>query len=248
MELTSLENIGLTKNEGVVYMTLLRVGTSKTGSLLKESRLNSGKIYEILESLKRKGLVSETVSNGVKMFTAAPPSQLQQYLELKKQEITKEEQAVIKLIPHLEALRSQTVSEKRIVTYTGFRGIITAAEEALAATKPGEEILSMGISDINAWSQRYWLKWENMRMKKNISERAILSQKGIIYRDMKKLKNIKIRIMPLDTPVGIDIYGRDKVLLLHYQEPISCTLIYDEHTATTFRSYFEPLWKIAKEK
>jgi hypothetical protein len=43
--------------------------------------------------------------------------------------------------------------------------------------------------------------------------------------------------MELDTPVGIDIYGQEIVLILHYQEPVSCTLIYDEHTNKTFRAY-----------
>ncbi|MGV8162203.1 MAG: TrmB family transcriptional regulator [Candidatus Nanoarchaeia archaeon] len=248
METTILESIGLTKNESITYLTLLKIGTSKTGNILKISRLNSGKIYEILDSLKRKGLVSETIKDNIKFFTAAPPAQLSHYLELKKQAIYDEEKTIQKLLPSLEALRNQIIPEKRIVTYSGFRGIITAAEEALRNTPEGSEILSLGISDINAWSQNYWLKWEKMRENKKIRARYILSQKGTIYNDMQTPKNIKTRILKLDTPVGIDIYGKNIVLILHYQEPISCTMIYDEHTNKTFRSYFEPLWAIAKEK
>jgi sugar-specific transcriptional regulator TrmB len=247
VEQTTLENIGLTKNESITYLTLLRIGVSKTGQILKESKLNSGKIYEILDSLKRKGLVSETISDGIKFFTAAPPEQLSQYLELKKQKIAKEEQTITNLLPQLEALRNQTIPEKRIVTYSGFRGIITAAEEALKYISSKDEILSMGISDVNAWSQKYWMKWEKMREQKKVNGRYILSQRGTIYKDMQNPKNIKAKIMKLDTPVGIDIYGKSIVIILHYQEPISCTMIYDEHTNTTFRSYFEVLWKIAKD-
>jgi hypothetical protein len=246
METATLENIGLTKNESITYLTLLRIGTSKTGQLLKESKLNSGKIYEILESLKRKGLVSETISDNIKFFTAAPPEQLSQYLELKKQLIQNEEKSVQKMIPELEALRNQTIPEKRIVTYSGFRGIITAAEEALKNTPEGSEILSLGVSDVNAWSQNYWLKWETMREKKKITARYILSEKGKIYKDLQGVKDKKVKILKLETPVGIDIYGKNIILILHYQEPISCTMIYDEHTNTTFRSYFAPLWNIAK--
>jgi hypothetical protein len=154
---------------------------------------------------------------------------------------------VDEMLPNLEKLRKQLLPEKRIVTYTGFRGIVTAAEEALTQTANNEEILSMGISDINAWSQKYWVKWERMREQKKIHARYIISEKGIIYKDLKKTKGVKVRLLPLDTPVGIDIYGKDKVLILHYQEPISCTLIYDENTARTFKSYFEPLWKISKK-
>jgi sugar-specific transcriptional regulator TrmB len=214
--------------------------------LLKHSGLNSGKIYEILDSLKSKGLVSETEIDGIKHFTAAPPAQIRYFLEKKKIEIEKEEKIVDDILPQLELLRKQLLPEKRIVTYSGFRGIITAAEEALENTPKNEEIISLGISDINAWSQKYWVKWEKLREEKKISARYILSEKGRIYKDLKKAKHINIRLLKSDTPVGIDIYGKDKVLILHYQEPVSCTLIYDENTARTFKSYFEPLWKIAK--
>lgn len=247
METKALETIGLTKNESRVYLTLLKIGTTATGKLLKESRLNSGKIYEILESLINKGLVSETLIGNIRHFTASSPEQLKYFLSLKKKKLLTQEKTVNGLIPKLKKIQKSRLPEKRIVTYKGFRGIITAAEEALEDTKKGDEILSLGISDINAWSQKYWVKWERMRARKKITARYILSQKGTIYKDLKKAKDIIIKILELDTPVGIDIYGKDKTLILHYQEPVSCTLIYDEHTAKTFRSYFEPLWKVAKK-
>lgn len=242
----TLEQIGLTKNESITYLTLLKLGTSKTGLILKKSGLNSGKIYEILNSLKEKGLVSETIINGIKHFTSAPPQQLLQYMELKKKTLSEEEKLVKSMIPNLEKIQKSILPEKRIVTYSGFRGMMTAAEEALAQTPNGKEIVSLGISDINAWSQDYWLKWEKLRLKKKITAKYILSQKGVIYKDLKNIKNIQVKFLKADTPVGIDIYGEKIVLILHYQEPVTCTMIYDEHTVRTFKSYFEILWKQAK--
>ena len=63
METNILESIGLTHNESIVYLSLLKRGTSKSGDILNASGINSGKIYEILESLKRKGLASESIIN-----------------------------------------------------------------------------------------------------------------------------------------------------------------------------------------
>ncbi len=246
MNIKSLEKIGLTKNESKVYLTLLKIGLNKTGEILKKSNLNSGKIYEILESLKNKGLISETIKNGIKHFAAAPPKQLLQYIELKKEELKKEESTVKKLIPDLERLREEKLPEKRITTYVGMKGIITASEEALSKISKDEEILSLGITDDNLKFQKYWLNWETKRLKKKIKSRYIISQKGIIFNDLKKIKNVKVRILSAETPAGIDIYGNSILILLHYQEPISCTIIYDEHTVKTFKSYFELLWKQAK--
>ena len=84
-----------------------------------------------------------------------------------------------------------------------------------------------------------------MREEKKIKARYILSEKGKIYADLKGAKDIQVKILELKTPVGVDIYGKDKVLILHYQEPASCTLIYDEYTNQSFRQFFEPLWKMA---
>src|SRR3989344_5827677 len=83
METETLEKIGLTKNESIVYLTLVKSGTIKTAKILKKSGLNSGRIYDTLESLKHKGLISESNINGVKHFTASPPNQLKEYFQQK---------------------------------------------------------------------------------------------------------------------------------------------------------------------
>ncbi len=247
MDAQLLEKLGLTRNESIVYFTLLKTGTTTTTMILKQSGLNSGKIYEILEGLKQKGLVSETIVNGMKRFTAAPPQQLHYFLAQKKEKLAQEESLINTLIPQLDVIRNEPLEQKKILVYTGFKGMVTAAEEALFSTPAGSEILSLGISDTNAKYQQYWIKWEKMRVKKKISARYLLSQKGIIYHDLKDEKHVRLKILKLDTPVGVDIYGKDKVLILHYQEPVSCTLIYDEHTATSFRAFFEAMWTMGKK-
>ena len=78
-----LQEIGLTQNEIKVYLTLLELGESKTGEILKKSRLNSGRIYEILNSLQEKGLVSFILKSGVKYFRPADPKRVNDYLNLK---------------------------------------------------------------------------------------------------------------------------------------------------------------------
>ena len=117
MEYKVLEEIGLTRNESLVYLTLLRIGTSKTGEILKQSNLNSGKIYEILESLKIKGLVSESVINNIKHFTASPPLQLNEYIKVKKDNLRKDEHLIESLIPELNKIRNEKIKETKAVTY-----------------------------------------------------------------------------------------------------------------------------------
>ena len=148
METKSLQAIGLTKNESTIYLALLKIGTSKSGDILHTSGLNSGKIYEILDSLNKKGLVSESIVNKVRHFTAAPPKQLLEYLEQKKANINQEETLIKKEIPELEKLRETTLKEPLATTYLGLRGLKTATDEALDSLKKGDEILAMGVTEL----------------------------------------------------------------------------------------------------
>jgi sugar-specific transcriptional regulator TrmB len=226
---------------------LLQLGTSKTGEILKKSGLNSGKIYEILESLKAKGLLSESVINNIKYFTAAPPSQILEYIKNKKEELEKEEAIIKSVLPELEKLRNLTTKETRTVTYTGLRGIKTAADEALDSMKQGEDILAMRVTELkNEVFNKFWMKWQTRRINKKISLKMIFSEKSEYYKIFAKSKYTQAKILTGITPVTVDIFGEDKTLILNYGKSPSCILIYDKDTAQSFRQFFKQLWKLAK--
>jgi sugar-specific transcriptional regulator TrmB len=242
-----LQSIGLTKNESVVYLSLLELGTSKSGDILHKSGLNSGKIYEILDSLKKKGLASESIISNIRHFTASPPKQLLYYLQQKKNEIKNKESIIKNSIPQLEKLRETTIKEPIAVTYLGMKGLKTAADEALDSLKIDDEILAMGVSSLkNKKINEFWKAWSQKRIKKKIIAKHIFSEKSEYYNNFKKMNHTKAKILGGITPVTVDIFGEDIVLILSYKEPISCTLIKDKNTATSFKQFFNQLWKLSK--
>ncbi len=245
-----LEKVGLTHNESKIYLTLLRTGTAKSGEILNRSGLNSGKIYEILESLKKKGLVSESVVNKVKHFTAAPPKQILDYLEKKKAEIAEEEATILQALPNLELIRNSAIKDIRAVTYIGYNGIKTAADEALDSLKDDDEILAMGVTENkDAKFNEFWRLWtqKRIKLKPKIVAKHIFSEKGKYFESFLKLRKNESKVLEGLTPVTVDIFGEDKVLILNYNEPASCVMIYDKNTATAFKTFFYQLWKIAKK-
>ena len=247
MELKTLERIGLTRNESKVYQTLLQLGTSKTGEILKKSGLNSGKIYEILESLKLKGLLSESIINNIKYFTAAPPSQILGYIQDKKDELDKEEATIKSLLPELEKLRNIPKEETKSITYTGLRGIKTATEEALDAMNSDEDILAMGVTKLKGEDfNKFWKKWQIRRVEKKIHQKMIFSEKSDYYKKFIRSKYTQARVLDGLTPATIDIFGENKTLILNYGKTPSCILIYDKNTAQSFSQFSRQLWKIAK--
>ena len=82
-----LEEIGLTKGEIKVYLTLLKLGETTTGKIIEEAGISSGKIYEILDKLIRKGLAGFIIKDKTKHFAAASPNRIVDYLREKESDI-----------------------------------------------------------------------------------------------------------------------------------------------------------------
>lgn len=245
-DVSLLESLGLTHNETLAYLTLSKIGSAKTGKLLKESGLNTGKIYEILESLKRKGLVSETEIDNVKHFSAAPPEKLLDYIKRKKDALEQEEKTALTLIPQIEQIRQFKLEPSRVVVYTGFHGFSTAVFEATRTLKKGEEVLAMGVRSSKGDNfNRVWTKWANETLPKN-HERVIFSEKGTFYEFKIHSPYSKIRLLESNTPTAIVIFGDHTVLILQYSEPIKVVFINDDLVAATFISLFEQLWSVAE--
>ena len=79
-----LEEIGLSKKEAVLYLTLLRYGQRPITFLSNKAGVNRGLGYVLLHSLLEKGLVTKTTKGRVQYFSALDPKYLVTYLEHKK--------------------------------------------------------------------------------------------------------------------------------------------------------------------
>ncbi len=247
-ELKVMEDVGFTKNESVVYFALLRNGVLTSGEILKKSGINSGKIYEILERLQDKGVVSETTINNVRHFAAAPPSQILKYIRNKQDELKKDEKDIVALLPQLQKMMNISKQQALVRVYTGYRGIETAMDQLLSGMKPDEEILGMGSTKfIHGRTKRFWNRYTRIRVGKKIRTRMLFSERTDYYKDYKKTRYSKSRFLNTITPVTVYVYGKDNTLIFNYEDPPSCILINDKGTADSFRNFFEQLWLIAKK-
>ena len=151
------------------------------------------------------------------------------------------------MLPDFEKLRSSPTKEVKAITYTGLRGIKTAADEALDSMKEDEDILAMGVSKSKDESfNKFWQRWQTRRINKKIPQKMIFSEKSKYYKIFTKSKYTQAKVLIGMTPATIDIFGKDKTLILNYGDSPSCILIYDKNTAQSFRQFFKQLWKIAK--
>ena len=70
MDKQQLINIGLSNNEVDIYLSLLESGQSLVGEITKKTKINRTHIYDRLQKLINKGLVSYIIKNNRKYFYA----------------------------------------------------------------------------------------------------------------------------------------------------------------------------------
>lgn len=120
-----LQDIGLSEKEAIVYISLLAVENSSVLDLSKKTKLNRSTTYVILESLAKKGLVTETTVGKKTHFQAEPPERLETYIEQRKIMLDEQAKKLKDVIPQIKSVQREG-GEKPIVQYfEGKEGVLS---------------------------------------------------------------------------------------------------------------------------
>ncbi|MDO8556676.1 MAG: helix-turn-helix domain-containing protein [Nanoarchaeota archaeon] len=243
-----LESLGLTKNEISVYLALLRLGETTAGLIVDESHVTRSKIYDLLERLQQKGLVSFIYKKSVRYYHAAPPQTIIHYLERKEQVLHEQKQAVQKILPELLLEQTMNHHKKTAEIYLGMKGMENAFQTVIQLFNKNIPYYSFGAGSGQNISaiQLLFHRLQQARTKKNVSAHIIFNEKSRgLFENQEESKLNHIRYLPETTPAAINIYENYLIIAILTEEPITI-LINNKEAADSFRSYFALLWKIAK--
>src|SRR3989338_1472481 len=99
MDLSALEDIGLTKSEISVFISLISLGKSPAGPIVRKSGLQNSVVHRAIPRLIGKGLINYVQEGKKKYYSASDPKMILNYLDIKKERIEK-------LLPELMARQS----------------------------------------------------------------------------------------------------------------------------------------------
>lgn len=105
MDTKILESVGFAKGEIRVYLSLLELGETTTGTIIKSSKITGSKVYEILDKLIKKGLVSYIIREKTRYFQATSPKRLLDYINRKEAKFIEEKKSIEAIIPELELIQ-----------------------------------------------------------------------------------------------------------------------------------------------
>jgi len=243
MEQAILEQIGLTRSEINVYMALLELGSSATGKIIEKSKASSSKIYEILDRLMQKGLVSFVVKSRIKYFEAAAPKRLMDYLNQKEERLKEQKNEIKKIIPTLELKRKLLINKSEATIYKTIRGLETAFYSALNLLKSGETQYVIGLNQRDPAINRFFIKFQKERARRNIKMKAIVNESARnelrIQADNAPLSEIKY--MPETTLTAINIFKNRTLIFPQSEEPL-LIVIDSKEVAQSFKVQFDMWW------
>lgn len=233
-----LEEIGLSEGERKVYLALLKLGLSPVNKIKEESQLHRTTIYDFLEKLLNKGLVSYLEKNHVKYFKATHPNKL---LEL----IQEKEENVKEILPDLIKLSSEKKEEITVETFKGIEGFKTITNDILRILKRGEEFIGFGI-DESLYKKHFHIlmdQYFKKEMAAGIKERMLTSDEAHILYDY---PSVSYRTIPKKyfNPNSTIVY-KHKVAMIIW-DPVTVIIITNPGLADSYRKHFELLWKQAK--
>lgn len=244
----NLEEIGLNKSEIKVYLALLKLDASSTGPIIKESKTADSKIYEVLEKLTQKGLVSHFTKGKVKRYKAASPKMILEFLKEKRENIQKQETKVNQLLPQLLQFQKQEETDNEATIFTGNKGIKTAFTNIVDELDSGEEIHIMGVHNFGEKFMHLAQYFQNARSHKKIKAKFLMDASAKeIAKEFKKYPPTQIRFMPEEilTPAIFLIY-KDKVVI-NLAKEMTFFVIKSQSAKDTFDAYFQLMWKQSKK-
>lgn len=239
MNIRFLEEIGLTNTEAKVYLMLLKEGASLAGTITRNTGIHRRSVYDAIERLIEKGLVSYIKTNNRKYFEAVDPSRLLEIAEEKKQN-------VFSLMPEFELMKKFSKEKKETLFFRGKPALKAVFDDQI---KIGKEILIFGDTvNVNEILKYYFPRFDRERIKKKIKTRMIFDESARKNEHIRRIPLSSIRFIPkgYGSPMSMYVYGDNVSIALWFENPLAI-MIREKAIADGFRNYFEFMWKIARQ-
>ena len=235
LNLTALEELGLSTNERAIFTTLALGGEMGAAEVAKRTGLNRPYVYYALERLLEKGFTAHILVGGRKKFKTLRQEQI----------LTAQQQKVDLLAEQFAGLAKEKLAEVSVEVLKGKFVIKTIFKMIATEISKGDEHLCLGVDEarMEEIEPVYLKRFFNQLRKHGVKERVIIKRGGRIleYATTSTYRTIDpgligntVRFIYHDTVVDI-IYG----------EPTYAIVIKNKELAETARRQFEVFWKIA---
>ncbi len=245
MEVKDLEKLGLNKNEAKVYFGLLQKGQATAAELVKFISVHRNIIYDNLEKLIEKGLVTYIVDGTKKKFIAENPEAVVEFLKNEDSKIKEKIETAKAFIPEINKILGSKKEKQEAYLFRSTKGIKKILSEVLSS----KEFWVIGVSNasVEILGEVFWKNFNTKRKAKKIRENLLFNYdfKNVVNITPSKFSVHRMLPKELNQVTEILIYENKVAITVYSKEPIGI-VIEDKEVSKTFKQQFAFLWKISK--
>jgi len=230
-----LQELGLTEKESQVYLILLSQNLTAS-EIAQKTDIHRINVYDILERLQEKGLISYAIKGKRKFYESTEPKKLLEDLDEKRNKLKE-------ILPGLIEKKKALHEQQEAVIFKDKKGIKNILEEI---TNSKTEVLLFA----SAWGFKqnfpdYYDVWHERFNTNKVKIRTLISAK---HKGMKVPKPLIYRFLPSEFqfPSTTCIY-KDKVFMIMWSDQPIGILVTSKEVSSSYKHFFELLWGIAKK-
>lgn len=246
MELEFLGKIGLSKGEVKVYGAILDFGKCSINKIHENVGIERRNIYDILNKLIDKGLISYVMENKKRLFQITHPNKILGYIDEKEGDLEKTREKIKEKIPDMLQKFESKKPEIKAEIYRGKEGIKAVWEDMLNYKENyfvGSGRYAMKLMP------NFWENWNKRRIKLKVKWYNLLREE--MKKEVKAEKYEFIKFLPKEfsaNPVVIFIYG-NKIANVLWGTDFFAFVIESKEINEYYRKYHKYLWEnVAKSK
>jgi len=238
----TLQEIGLSPNEAKIYEALLNMESANVSTIAVKSKVHRRNVYDCINKLIEKGLISELILENEKHFKAINPNRLLGLIKDKEMHLTKQ-------LPEMQKRFQRIETKEQAYIYKGIQGFRNYMQDILDVN---EDVYCIGAKG-GWWDKK--LEPSRIRFYKELKIKKIRVFNLFDF-DMKNkmpevlnLHKHESKFLPKQyrTNSAIDIFGDHVVTFtgLGYgilEDDLTQFVMISRKLANSYRTWFKMMW------
>ena len=241
-----MEELGISRKASKVYLTLLKMGSGTVMDIAYKADINRCTVYDLLESLSTRKLVTHAYKGKKRIFIAQHPENL-------NYSIQQQHNIVTDILPELSKyFEKATAGHQRIEYHEGIEGIVYANEQLLHTTEKEYHYFG-SVKEMTEIIGHYYLEeYVTKRIKKGIWSNAIRvrdreTDHTFMQSGEKNLRRVRYFPKKLDENVAALYITDSRVVVISSMNEGFGLIIDSPELITLMKMVWKMLWEVAEE-
>jgi len=243
-----LQKIGFSEKEAQVYLALLKIGPSKVTQISRQTDLNRTSVYDLVEGLIQKGIVSKVKKRGAVIFSALDANHLLSFLDSEKEkfnlQIDAKKNNIQAILPDLLSMHNFLTNKTKAAFFEGEKAMREAYEDTLTSQ---ETILAYANYQTMREGLPYFFpEYFKRRSEKKIFIKAIFpdnsASRELAKRNQKEMRDTRFLPKGAEFTPEINFYN-NKMLIVSWREKMA-VIIESKELVDLQKLIFSMTWNV----